>query len=106
MHCVANVDAIVQQLVEEPLVDQLAPPGAHTFRDKRPRQGGCRPHLQEPLKDHPDGLGLRLIDDELSLPDSVPERHHPAHPHAALARGSDLVANAFADHFTLELREG
>ena len=103
---VADVDAVVQQLVEEALVDELAPSGANAFRDKRPRQGGCRSHRHKPLEDHADDRGLGFLYDELAVLDLIAQRNVAAHPHAAFARGSDLVANALADDLTLELGEG
>src|ERR1700693_5274435 len=43
---------------------------------------------------------------ELAVPPLVSERRHPAHPHALLLRGGDLVADALAGDLALELREG
>ncbi len=48
---------------------------------------------------------LRLVDHQLALGHVVPERWHAAHPHALALAGCDLVADAFARHLTLELRE-
>ena len=66
----------------------------------------AEPILVKPLEDHADRLGVRLIHDQLAVLDVVAERHEAAHPHALLAGGRELVADALADHLALELREG
>ena len=48
----------------------------------------------------------RLVHDQLAVLDVVAERDEAAHPHALLARGGELVADALADDLALELREG
>jgi hypothetical protein len=53
---------------------------------------------------HP--LRLRLIDDQLPIAHDVAEGDGPTHPHALALGRSDLVADAFAGHLALELREG
>ena len=58
------------------------------------------------LEDHADGGGFGLVDDELAVLDVVAERHEAAHPHALLAGGGELVADALADDLALELGEG
>src|SRR5271156_3000261 len=52
------------------------------------------------------GLGLGRVDDERALARVVAQRHIAAHPHALLLRGGDLVADAFAGDFPLELGKG
>src|SRR5947207_1898563 len=60
----------------------------------------------EALEDRPDHPSLCLPDDELVVLDLVAERRPSAHPHAALARCSNFVADALAGELALELREG
>ena len=74
--------------------------------DQFPRQQGCRLELDEPLEDRADPLGVGFVDDELAVPDLVAERGPAAHPHALLAGGRDLVADALADDLAFELGEG
>ena len=49
--------------------------------------------------------GLGLVDHQLAVLDVVAHRHEAAHPHAALAGGRELVADALADDLALELGE-
>src|SRR5438105_3687370 len=51
-------------------------------------------------------LGLGRVDDERALARVIAERHTAAHPHALLFRGRDLVADALAGDFALELGKG
>ena len=66
----------------------------------------AEPIGQEPLEDHADGRCLLLLDQQLAVLQPVAERDIAAHPHALLARGGELVADALADHLALELGEG
>ena len=50
--------------------------------------------------------GFGFIDDQLAVAHVVPKRNISAHPHAPLAGRREFVADAFADHLALELREG
>ena len=54
----------------------------------------------------PHGPCFRRFDHQMTVLDPVAQRHHAAHPHALLLRGSDLVADALGGDLTLELREG
>ncbi len=102
----AEINAVVQNLVDVALVDRLAAFRPHSLRSERQDQLGRRPDAQEPLEDHSDGLRFGVVDDELAVLDVVAERRPAAHPHALLAGGGELVADALADHLPLELREG
>ena len=51
-------------------------------------------------------LGFGLVDDQRAILDLVAKRHGTAHPHALLAGGLDLVADALARDLALELGEG
>ena len=95
-----------RMLVEAALVDDAAAVAADVLGPELPSERRRRADLQEPLEDHPDDRGLRLVDDQLPVLDPVAHRHEAAHPHAALAGGGDLVADALADHLALELGEG
>ena len=46
-----------------------------------------------------------LVDHQLPVLDAVAVGRHPAHPHALLAAGGDLVADALGRHLPLELGE-
>ncbi|WP_428667613.1 hypothetical protein [Reyranella sp.] len=46
------------------------------------------------------------MNDQLAVLDPVAHRHEATHPHAAPARGRDLIADALADHLALELGQG
>src|SRR5437879_409811 len=102
----ADVDPVVEQLVEGPLVDRLAVLRRHPLRDERTgeRGGGAHPH--EALEDHAYRGGLRLVDHQLAVADVVAERRPSAHPDPSLSGGRELVADALADDLALELGEG
>jgi hypothetical protein len=51
-----------------------------------------------------DEYGLALVDEELPLLHVLAERRVATHAHAALAQGSEAIADALADHLALELR--
>ena len=53
-----------------------------------------------------DGASFLLVDDQLSVLHVVAKRRQAAHPHALLLGSGDLVADAFAGHFPLELGKG
>ncbi|MEI2733739.1 MAG: hypothetical protein V9G24_02305 [Rhodoblastus sp.] len=53
----------------------------------------------------PDEDGLVGNNLQLLFPAAVAERHGTADPDALAFGGGDLVADAFADDFSLELRE-
>jgi len=50
--------------------------------------------------------GLGVVDDELAAFHIITQWRHAAHPHALFLGRGDLVANAFAGDFPLELGEG
>ena len=106
VHRLADVDPVVEQLVDVALVDGLALLAANAFRPQCARQRGGGTDLHEALEDHSDGRGFGLVDDQLAVLDVIAERHEPAHPHALLARGGELVPDALADDLALELGEG
>ena len=105
VHGLSDVGAVVQELVDVALVDELAVFAGDALGAQRAHQRGGRADLGEPLEDHADRLGVRFVDDELAVLDVVAERHEAAHPHALLAGGRELVADALADHLALELGE-
>ena len=55
--------------------------------------------------DAPDARRFCLVRHQLAVANIEPERSVATHPHAPLARGSELVADALADHLTFELGE-
>src|SRR6267142_668484 len=112
----ASVDPVLQHQIERAAREWLA--AAQATRCARPQlapnAAGVELVLQQPdraefgiaAKNEAHGLRLALDDDELAVLCPIPERHHPAHPHPFLLRGSELVADALADDLALELREG
>src|ERR1700736_5666604 len=50
--------------------------------------------------------GLGIVDDQLAVFHVITEGRHAAHPHALFLGGGDLVADAFARDFPLELGKG
>src|SRR5262249_30527123 len=54
----------------------------------------------------PDCLCLHRIHNQLAVTQIVSQGHTPAHPHALLLRGKNLVADAFSRHLPLKLSEG
>ena len=105
MHRLADVNAVVDQVIQIQLVDGFALAG----RDPLPRQFAHefrrRSDRREPLEEHPDRRCFLFVNDEFSVPHLVAERHRPTHPHASFSGGGELVPNAFADHFAFELRK-
>jgi hypothetical protein len=57
-------------------------------------------------QDIANGLGLRLVDDQLPILRIVTERHRATGPFALAPAGSDLVADALGGQFALEPRKG
>ena len=53
-----------------------------------------------------DGVGFGLVFDQLLVNGIVTQRHQPAHPHAPLFGGGNLVADALGRDLPLELGEG
>ena len=100
-----QIDAVVDELVDEALVDLLAALVENPFDLQCPRQRGGGAQRREAFKYHSDGLGLGLIDHQLPVLDVIAYGDTAAHPHAALAGSRELVANAFSDDFPFELGE-
>ena len=111
----AEVNRVRQDLVEVPSADQpaachLAPAvGSNGQPDVLLVQNSIEPHDAADLEIAPKEVaheGGMLFDDmERPVLDPIAERHHAAHPDALLLRGGDLVPNAFASDFPLELGE-
>ena len=70
------------------------------------RQFRARPDLEEAGEDPAHMLGGFVVDHQLPVLDAVAVGRHPAHPHALLPAGGDLVADALGRHLALELGEG
>src|SRR5712691_11153732 len=51
----------------------------------------------------PDGIRLGRVHDQLAVLHLIAERDGPAHPHALASRGRELVPDALARDFSLEL---
>src|SRR5215211_4811137 len=97
VHGLAHVDPVVEQLVEISFVDQLAALAGNAFGSERVHQHGCRAYLGETFENHPNDGGLAVVHHQLTGVDVVAERNEATHPHALLARGSELVTDALAD---------
>ncbi len=102
----AEVHAVVQQLVNRLLAEGAARLGADAFGRVVAHHVGGRAIAGEVGEDAPHHRRLRLVDDEQAVLHVVTERQRPAHPHALGLAGSDLVANALAGDLALELGEG
>src|SRR5205085_114916 len=102
VHGLANIDPIVEHLIQIAFVDQLAALAYNGFCPERAHQRSGRADPAETFENHPNRRCLGFIDDELAVLDVVAERNEPAHPHALLARGRELVADALANYLTFE----
>src|SRR5271168_1818110 len=102
-------------MVESAAREWLGVPGIPVFRYLEPGNDPARlqiPH-QEPnapefevaVEYLPYGSSFLLVDDQLSLVNVVSQRASASHPHSLALGGRYLVADALADHLTLELRE-
>src|SRR5262249_8795422 len=69
-------------------------------------QGSDRADFQVSPENQPDRLGFFGHDDELLLDARIAEGDRSTDPDALALGGRDLVADALADHLTLELGEG
>jgi hypothetical protein len=106
VHGLADIESVVEELIDAAFVDGFAALSANALLGKLASQIGRGAEADEALEHHADGRCLGVIHDELTVVDVVAERRPAAHPHAAGARGGELVANALADHLALELSEG
>src|SRR5271170_3719811 len=70
-----------------------------------PHQKPNAPEFEIMLEYVPYGSSFLLVDDQLSLVNVVSQRARASHPHSLALGAGDLVADALADHLTLELRE-
>ena len=102
----AEIKAAVQDLVDDPLVDEPSSLVPDALSLQHAGQCRRRAEVDELLEDQPYDLGFRFVDHQLSIFDFVAHRDVAAHPHAPLARGGELVADALANHLALELCKG
>ena len=70
------------------------------------RQFRAGPDLEEAGENPAQMRGGFVIDHQLPVLDAVAVGRHPAHPHALLSAGGDLVADALGRDLALELGEG
>src|SRR4029077_9470876 len=113
---VAPIEPVLQHQVEraagEPLTAGQPSPSSFTAlaHETQPVEVSLeqrdRAEFRIAFEDHPDGRRLRLIYDQFAVLDIVAERHVAAHPHALFLRRRDLVADALAGDFALELGKG
>jgi hypothetical protein len=104
--CSANKDVEAAQAAATQ-ADQSASRAAAA--SKQAQDAAAFPHAAEfqiTFEDVSHGPCLILVDRQLPLAHVVSHREGPAHPDALAFGGGDLVADAFTDHFALELREG
>src|SRR5215472_14150290 len=111
-----EIGAVLQDQVERAARERLA--ASDAVRSARPRLAFDpsdvklllqRPHRTEvgiAAEDGANGFRLAVDDHELAVLYPIPERRHPAHPHALPLRRGDLVADSLADDLALELRKG
>ena len=95
MHCLAEVHAVIEDLVDGALVDRLA--AAPIAVPRRPRlrrvagtaqflrQFGCRADAQIPPENQADEIGLLLVHHKLAVADVIAQWRIAAHPHALAA---------------------
>src|SRR5208337_2243189 len=111
----AEVNRVRQDLIKVPSADQPAAGGFPTAvgSNGQPNfllvQKTIEPHDAADLEIAPKEIahedGMLFDDMERPIIDPIAERNHAAHPDALLLRGGDLVPNAFAGDFPLELGE-
>ena len=116
MRDLTAIDAVLQHQIEGPAGKLLTtkgvavcqyPPLAPNSRDiKFCLQHAHRSELYISPEDMDDGASFLLVDDQFSVLHVVAKRRQTAHPHALLLGSCDLVADAFAGDFPLELGEG
>src|SRR5690606_39378330 len=95
-----EVGAVVEQLVHQTLVDQLAFPDLAALRGPGFRRHAVQPQLldqhragaelDETAEDVADQLGLAFVWDQPAVLDVVAKWRHAAHPHALALAGGDL----------------
>src|SRR5260370_24276144 len=102
----ADVDAVIEELVEHALIKQVAVAVGGAGRDQFPRQQRRRFQLDEPFEDRPDPLGVGFMVDDLAVADLISERGTTTRPHARLPGGGDLVADPLANDLPFILGEG
>ena len=95
---------------DQPASGRLAPAvGSNGQPDVLLVQSSLEPHdaadLEIATKEIADEGGMLLDDMERPIVDPIAERNHAAHPDALLLGGGDLVPDAFAGDFPLELGE-
>ena len=113
VHRLAEVDAVIEELVDRALVDQLARPLSAVLGDPGFRgvtgatelmaQLRRRAEAQETAEDQPHQLSLAFVHHQLAVDDVIAERRNTAHPHALATGGRELVANTLTDDLALEL---
>ena len=112
----AKVGAVVEQFVDEALVDGFAlanltvlrGPGlrSHAVEFQFLDQHGAGTELDEALEDVSDDLGLAFVEYQSPVVDVIAEGRHAAHPQSFTLAGGNLVADALAGNFALELSKG
>ena len=112
----AAIDAVLQHQIEGPAGKLLTTKGSAVcqYPPLAPNSRGIKFCLQHAHgselyispEDMDDGASFLLVDDQLSVLHVVAKRRQAAHPHALLLGSCDLVADAFAGDFPLELGEG
>src|SRR5690606_33274803 len=95
VHRLADVRAVVQHPVEVLLVDPVSARRADAACANLSRQFRAGPDLEEAREDPMHMRSGYLVDHQLPVLDAIAEGRHPAHPHALLPTGGDLVADAF-----------
>ncbi len=113
MHDLAAIEAILQHVIERsphhglasigPTIRRGAALAEDTRRIEVLLEQSHRAQVLVAAEDVADGLGLGLVDDQLSVFHVITERWIAAHPHALLLGGGNLVADPLAGDLALEL---
>src|SRR6202521_3881861 len=116
MNDLAPIDAVLEEMVERPAAErapaEFSAGGQYALLVPNPTLVEVCPQFRDAaqgkvlLEDQADAVRLLLVDHELAVLDLVTERNGAAHPHALAPRGRELVADALAREFPLELGEG
>ena len=112
----AAVKPVLKNQIKRPTGELLAPifgaVGPHAALALYPGVSKLLPQRVNRLEreiapiDIDNDAGLGVVDDELAVCHIKTQWRHAAHPHALFLGGGDLVADAFAGDFPLELGEG
>ena len=102
----AQIDPVLQEPMQEPLGDDPALLGRDPAITQIPQHDRCRTALCELVEDVANVGSFGVVHHQLAGLHVVSQWRAAPHPHALGAGRRNLVANALAGHFALELGEG